>query len=134
MDELLGLAPKEVKLSQIAKMMLEQHDQDDWGQKITVIVDEPSYGSMWIHLDDEEVREERDKYRCKYRLLVREDGSISGFYIADRDFKGEHHYARWIGRFHGIEQKLRAYHACGTKLIIDKDQVENQHRGVVSDD
>jgi hypothetical protein len=29
----------------------------------------------------------------------------------------------WIGRAHGLEQKLRAYVACGTKIVVDEDCV-----------
>ncbi|QSR18453.1 hypothetical protein [Novosphingobium sp. KA1] len=118
MDELLGLAPKEVKLSEIADLMREHHEGEGYGPVITVIVEHNEYGSAWLYLDEEAHHERRDKYKCKHSILVGRDGVISSARTADRDVsKG------WIGRAHGLEQKLRAYVACGTKIILDEDDV-----------
>lgn len=120
MDELLKLAPKEVKLSEIAAYMLKSHEEEgDWGPRITVDVERNDYGSTWIKLDDEEALERRDLYKAKFRLLVDKDGRISGFYAGEDKVSAK----SWIGAAYGIEQKLRAYVACGTKLIIDEDAV-----------
>jgi hypothetical protein len=126
MDELLGLAPKEVKLSEIAEYMLEEFKEGDhWGDCITVIVEETRYGSTWVFLDAEKHHEDRDKYRCKFRMQVSEGGEIHGAYVGDSDFARDNHGKRdkWIGRAHGLEQRLRAYVACGTKIILDTDAV-----------
>lgn len=121
MDELLGLAPKEVKLSAIAEDMLApRRERGDWGDElITVIVEHNEYGSSWIYLDPDEHHPDRDKYRCPHRLLVGKDGAISGATIAGQDTTKATH----IGRAYGFEQKLRAYVACGTKLILDENDV-----------
>lgn len=120
MDELLSLAPAEVKLSQIAEEMLQKHKDDGaYGEVITVIVDTNEYGSTWVYLDEDEVLSTSEKYRCAHRLLVNKDGSISAATIGGKDTKKTQH----IGRSYGLDQKLRAYVACGTKLILDEDFV-----------
>lgn len=119
MHELLGLAPTEVKLSEIAKDMIERHD-GEYGELITVIVERNDYGTCWVYLDDEEVRRVDEKYRCPHRLGVGKDGKIFSATIAGHDTKKAIH----IGPTYGFEQKLRAFVACGTKLILDEDYVE----------
>jgi len=118
MEELLKLAPKEVKLSEIADLMRQEHSEEAYGPVITVIVEHTEYRSTWIYLDEDEHRERRDKYKCKHSILVSEDGKISSARTSERE-TGKN----WIGRAHGLEQKLRAYVACGTKIIIDEDAV-----------
>ncbi len=117
MEELLKLAPKEVKLSEIAASMID--GKEGYGPVITVIVHRTEYGSTWIYLDEEEVIEERNKYRCRHRLLISEDGRISGAYVGERELKRD----SYIGRVYGLEQRIRAYVACGTKIILDEDFV-----------
>lgn len=118
MEDLLKLAPKEVKLSQIADEMRERYEGEGYGPVITVIVEHNDYGSTWLYLDEETHHERRDKYKCKISVLVSKDGTISSARTDDRDVgKG------WIGRAYGLEQKLRAYVACGTKIILDEDAV-----------
>jgi len=117
-EELLHLAPKTVKISEIAELMLENHKGDGaYGEVTTFIIGEMSYKSRWLYLDDENVIDEKDKYSCKYRLLVGDDGLISTAYIGERSVKS----SNWIGRSYGFEQRLRAYVACGTKLEFDTD-------------
>jgi hypothetical protein len=118
MEELLKLAPKEVKLSEIAGFMRESHDGDSYGDVITVIVERSEYRSTWIYLDEEAHYERRDKYKCRHSILLSEDGTISSARTSERDVGKS-----WIGRAHGLEQKLRAYVACGTKIVIDEDHV-----------
>jgi hypothetical protein len=119
MDELLGLAPKAVKLSAIADSMRQAHEGEGYGPVITVIVEETRYGSRWLFLDDEHHHEVRDKYKCKHRLMIADDGRITGGWINDKDTKA----SGWIGRSYGLEQKLRAYIACGTVIELDEDYV-----------
>jgi hypothetical protein len=120
MQELLSLAPKEVKLSEIADAMRERHEGEAYGPVITVIVDESQHGSTWVYLDDEMHHSHRDKYKCRFRMLVSGDGELSGAYVGENKHLPKE---QWIGRAHGLEQKLRAYVACGTKIIIDEDHV-----------
>lgn len=120
MQELLKLAPETIKLSEIAKDMLERHDGDAYGDVITVICEdaEPDR-ARWIYLDEDEHFEERDKYKCKIRILLSGDNTISGAYVGEHKYKSE----GWIGRSYGLEQSVRAWLACGTKIIPDIDFV-----------
>lgn len=119
MDELLSLAPREVKLSEIAKQMLDEHADDEWGDLITVIVEDDTHGYSRVYLDERGVYEERDKYKCRYRLGVDGKGKIYSASIDDRDLKSSQH----IGRSYGVGQMIRAYVACGTTIILDVDSV-----------
>lgn len=119
MDELLNLAPKEVKLSAIADEMRQEHEGDAYGPVITVIVEHTNYDSAWLYLDDENVYEARDKYKCTHRLLISKDGTVSSATIDDRDIKSTQH----IGPSFGLGQKIRSWVACGTRIILDEDAV-----------
>jgi hypothetical protein len=117
--ELLNIAPAEIKLSQIAQDMIEGRHDDGYGEVITVIVERNEYRSTWLYLDEDEHRPERDKYGCKHRLLLNEDGSISSATIDNRDLKNTQH----IGRNWGLGDRIRAYYAAGTRIILDDDAV-----------
>lgn len=121
MDELLKLAPKEIRLSEIAAEMLKGHRDDGaWGELITVIVEHSDHIGAWVYLDEEEVLKESDKHRCRYRLGIDPAGKIFSASIWGLEMK-ERNY---IGRSYGFEQKLRSYVACGTKIILDEEFVE----------
>ncbi|MBP8235697.1 MAG: hypothetical protein KAY22_25715 [Rhizorhabdus sp.] len=121
MDELLGLAPKEVKLSAIADYMREQYENGEhYGPVITVIVEEKRHDSTWVYLDDEKHHAPRDWHRCRFSLLIRGDGTIASASVgSNTDELGR----KRIGRAVGVEQRLRAYVACSTKIILDEDAV-----------
>lgn len=120
MEELLSLAPKEIKLSKIAEEMCEQHRDEGYGEVITVIVERTEYGSTWIYLDEENAYDRSDKYRCAVRMLINKDGTVSSAAIEGKD---PNKRVQWIGRSYGLEQKVRAYVACGTVIEIDEDDV-----------
>lgn len=118
--ELLNIAPAEIKLSQIAKEMIEcQHGGDGYGEVITVIVEHNDYGSTWLYLDEEQHHADRDKYQCRHSLLLNKEGMISRARLDKRDLKDTQH----IGRDYGLPDKIRAYYAAGTKIIVDEDAV-----------
>jgi hypothetical protein len=120
MDELLKLAPKTIKLSEIADEMRKGHEGgDSYGEVITVEVKHSDYGSTWIYLDEETHHERRAEFEASHRLLVGKDGTISGGWLDNRPLKDTNH----IGRSYGLSQRLRAYVACGTKITIDEDAV-----------
>jgi len=119
MAELLNLAPKEIKLSEIADEMRKEHE-DGYGPVITVILDHHDYGSTSIYLDDRDVHEYKDKHRCEYTMHVGSDGKILGATLREKDLKST---AR-IGRDYGLGQKIRAWYACGTTIILDEDAVQ----------
>lgn len=120
--DLLNIAPAEIKLSEIAKGMIEWRsgfDNNDYGDVITVIVGDSSYGSTWLYLDEREHRPERDKHSCPHRILLKEDGTISSATIDNVDLKTTQH----IGKAYGLSDQIRAYYAAGTKIILDEDNV-----------
>lgn len=123
MDELLKLAPKEVKLSEIAEEMLEYNREFGEGG-ITVIVERDDYGYSTIYLDERTsdkygLQGPGRKHDCRYSLSVDKYGKI---YTARIDKKDVRDVER-IGRSYGIGQKISAYVACGTTMIIDEDDV-----------
>lgn len=119
MEELLNLAPKEITLSKIADEMRERHDGTEWGDVITVHVEARNYGSTWVYLDDETHHERRAEYECPHALLIREDGTIAAARVDKRALND----TQWVGRSHGLAQKIRAYAACGTRIVLDEDNV-----------
>ena len=119
MEELLHLAPKEVKLSQIANEMRKRHEGEGWGPVITVEVQRTEYGSAWVYLDEGEHHDSRAEHQAEHRLLIGKDGVITGGWIDHRPMQD----GQYVGRSYGLAQKIRAYVACGTKIILDEDAV-----------
>ncbi len=118
MDELLKLAPKEVKLSEITEEMLQPFKDDgDHGEVITVLVEHADRGYTHIFLDNSPGCE---KYRCTHQLHIDPEGQIYSAVIDNVDTKKKQR----IGRSYGLDQKLRAFVACGTKIILDEDNVQ----------
>lgn len=121
MEALLHLAPQEIKLSVIADGMIKDgyHDSD-YGEVITVILEEPTFGSSrWLYLDDEHHYEDRDKHKCSYSILIDKDGKVASATIRGRSISDHKH----VGRDFGLGQKIRAWHACGTVIELDIDSV-----------
>jgi hypothetical protein len=119
MEELLSLAPKEVKLSSIAEDMLKKHEGEAYGPVITVIVERTDSGSAWVYLDEDVVHNDRAKSCAAIRLLVTKEGTVASATINGRNTKKIDH----IGRAYGLEQKVRAWVACGTVITLDEDNV-----------
>jgi hypothetical protein len=119
MDELLNLAPKEIKLSEIAAEMRKRHEGEGYGEVITVMVEHNAYGSINVYLDEDEAHAARDMHKSEVRLHIGTDGKILGATMRGRDFKATND----IGRSYGLSQKIRAYFACGTTIILDEDAV-----------
>jgi hypothetical protein len=117
--ELLSLAPATVKLSEIADGMRKRHEGENYGPVITVIVEPNDYGSTWVYLDENEVRDRRDKYRCDYRMLISDAGKIASATLLEADVNS----TTTLGRTYGLGQLIRAYYACGTVIEIDEDAV-----------
>lgn len=121
MDKLLKLAPKEIKLSEIAEEMLEGAKAEEL-DGITVIVGSESYGSRYIYLDERNQYTDREKYKCSHSLLVGSDGSIFSATVDGKNTTD----TKTIGIGYGLGQKIRAWVACGTKLIIDEEDVQTE--------
>lgn len=116
MDELLGLAPKEILLSKIVEEMVDD-SAVEYGPAVTCIVGETQYGSTWVYLDKD--KPNCRPYDCQISMLVRTDGTIASASINGQPLKTN----QVIGRSYGLDQKLRAYVACGTKITLDEDNV-----------
>ena len=128
MTELLSLAPKTIKLSQIVNEYKESATFLDHGlesvscgeELVTFIIDEnrnDSYSSRWVYLGD---KPEIDKHRCRVRLLLSADGTIAGATFDGKELNG----GRSIGHSYGFEQKIRAYYAAGTIIEIDERDID----------
>lgn len=121
MEQLLNLAPKEIKLSKIADDMRESRDEDGWGEVITVIVEHSDSVSGYTHiyLDDRQVLRRSEKYSCRYSLALDRDGKIYNAKVNGHDLQS----LKIVGRGFGLDQCIRAWVACGTRIIVDEDAV-----------
>jgi len=126
MEELLKIAPKTIKLSEIAAEMRKRHEGEAHGDVITCHVEETEYGSWWVYLDEDEHLDRvkpswggRDYKSADIRLLIGKDGLISSATINGRDVKDAKHFST----SYGLDQRIRAYFACGTIIEIDEDNV-----------
>ncbi|WP_242183308.1 hypothetical protein [Sphingomonas sp. CARO-RG-8B-R24-01] len=119
MDELLNLAPKEIKLSEIAADMCKRHEGDGYGEVITVIVEHSDYGTATVYLDEEQVLAEHDRRRSEVQLHIGKDGKLLSATMRGRDLKT----TDYVGRSYGLNQKIRAYFACGTTITLDEAAV-----------
>lgn len=119
MAEILKLAPKEVKLSELVKTMIAECDrQDRWGSSVTCIVDESGTpGYRWIYLDQDR---EKSKHSCEAQLGVDPDGKIYHLVIDRKDAKT----TVVLGAYEAWKKQLFAAYCCGSKLIADEDFVD----------
>lgn len=113
MNDLLSLAPKTIKLSQIVKEMLDDNDIDF---EVYCKVEHTDYSSTWVFLHPSPCDR---KYEADAQILIREDGTIASATLGGKDMKA----IKSFGRTWGIEQKVRAYYACGTIIELDEDYV-----------
>jgi hypothetical protein len=117
-QEILGTAKEEYKLSELVKEMVEQDckDLDDLGYEeykyITVNV-EQKYGSTYIYLDPED--EHVSSYRCKYKIVLNEDGTVWYTEIGDRKFDNKF----IMGALYGFDAILFKLFTRKSKVIID---------------
>ncbi|MCM2441159.1 hypothetical protein HGO34_15665 [Agrobacterium vitis] len=122
MDEILSIAPKELKLSQVVEKLVEDakesrlyHSHD----RVTCRV-ERTDGTMseWcdIYLDRNRTEAPKD---CQARLTVTGDGKIFRMVIDGRDASKTIHF----GAYSEWEKLLFSAFACGSTLIIDEDNV-----------
>lgn len=116
MEEILGLAPKEVRLSALVAEMVENSSRE-YGECVSCIVETTEYDSAWVYLDEQEPNLTRRD--CDITLLVSKDGKISSATIGGKSLKDTTSF----GRNYGIGQKLRALYACGSKIILDESAV-----------
>lgn len=118
MAELLQLAPKTIKLSEIVEQMRTERHGDEPGEKCTRIVERSEYGSVHVYLDDFEAG--LSKHRCDVSIFVGKDGLISSAGVGSRGLKDR----ASIGGRYGLEQRIRSFYACGTLIEIDEEDVD----------
>lgn len=125
MVELLKMAQKEVKLSEIAEEMVKARREDgDYGPDlITCIVEETDYGYQHVYLDPRNHFTAREKWQCDYQLGIDKEGRIYSAKLSGVEYKTGKPNAYAIGRAYGWDQKFRAMVACNTKVIVDEMDV-----------
>ncbi|MEO7466516.1 MAG: hypothetical protein ABIV36_05855 [Sphingobium limneticum] len=123
MAELLSLAPKEIKLSEIADGMRERYKvRNDYayGPIISVVVEEsetiPGYYRIGLDEDDADRRTLR---ACDYEIAIDKEGKIYSATLEGRSLKDTSR----LGRNWGMDQLIRGWYACGTTIIVDEDAV-----------
>jgi hypothetical protein len=126
LDEVLRAAPKTIKLSELLVKLAEGHEdtaRDGRWSHATMLIERTEYGSRWVYLDPEP-RNEREKYRFKWRLLVHDDGEISR--VSGDDAEGSKR-TLLAGRRYGMEGLLFQLHAGKTRLELDRDPGLHEH-------
>ncbi|OPA77453.1 hypothetical protein BVG16_13425 [Paenibacillus selenitireducens] len=116
MQELLGTAKEEYKLSDLIKQMVEDDCELDelWYEdykEITVIVEE-KYGNQYIYIDPEE---EKDWYECKYMIALNKDGTVWRSDVDKKNFENR----VIMGGIYGLERMIFQMWTRKSKLIID---------------
>lgn len=116
LEQLLSGGAKEtIKLSELVeglKQWAVGRDQDT--RRVTVILDDSSYGSRWIYLDR---HPDKPKYECAFRLLIGQDDGIASLWLEGEDPKT----SLFIGTLFEFEKDLFAMYVNKTKVIIDTE-------------
>lgn len=146
LTDILKIAPKKIRLSEITGKMLEDHSSD-YGEVITCIIeneqesDDNFWGPSWtVYLDDEQHTEApRDaKVKLRIRHGIRDKsgppshklttGTIWSIEADGRRVTADKN-AGWYGTFrrphevYGLPERLLAYYAAGTIIEIDEDNI-----------
>ncbi|SFB62720.1 hypothetical protein SAMN05216312_12248 [Cohnella sp. OV330] len=122
MDRLLADVKPEYKLSELINKWKADanEDREHDGENFSYHNDGTSYSSTWIHFDPEPGK---DKYECDYKVLVREDGTLSALRIGDEEIKTK--TIMW--GLHGIGNDLFKIYAHGSRLIIDENRIDTYY-------
>jgi hypothetical protein len=119
LQEILGTAEEEYKLSKLIKEMVEQDCEDnleDLGyeeyHEITVIV-EDKYGSKYVYLDPSE--DDVTWYQCKYQITLDDDGTVRRVEIGDKSFDNK----VIMGGLYGFDATLFKMWTRKAKVVID---------------
>jgi|GEM_PF-1543851 len=112
--DILKIAPKELKLSDLVEAMIEDIDAGErYGTHITLIAEaSESVDGYWhVYLDEEEGRR---KYDCAVQIAVDSNGKIYSLKCGGRDAKG----TIIMGPLHGYQKMIFSAYACGSKFIV----------------
>jgi hypothetical protein len=130
-QELLGTAKEEYKLSELIKELMEDEGEEylnelgpDEYHEISLHV-KPYYLSSdkekpWLTYIYFDLDSNVDQYSCKYRLTLDENGIVTSIQIKDTTFDN----STIMGKLYGIEKTLFQIYTRGAKVIVD--DVETQ--------
>ncbi|MRX32775.1 hypothetical protein [Aminobacter sp. MDW-2] len=124
MDEILSLAPKELKLTDVVEALREEIDvQDRYGSSFTCIVEESTavLGYWHIYLDKEQ---KTRKHECELQFAICSEGRIYSLTCDRKDAKT----VIVMGAMHGFKKMVFAAYCCGSKFIVD-DAEPSTHIG-----
>ena len=147
LTDILRIAPKTIRLSQIADAMREDHE-GDYGEVITCHVEDDDrhedndfWGPSWtVYLDDRE--HHRDPKNASVRLRISHGvrdkdgppkheittGTIWHIHDDERSVttgagQGWHGTFRRPNKVYGLAERMLAYYAAGTIIEIDEDNI-----------
>lgn len=118
MQELLQIAPKELKFSSVIEKMTEHAKEmgdRPWG-KIAVFVEESDWNKECYHVGIDPDGDTLKRYNCETQFFVDPEGKISSLTTNRRDV------AKVVGiaPYWGYQKMIFSAYACGSKLIMDK--------------
>lgn len=116
MNEILSIAPKELKFSELVQAIVDHASEDmrnRYGTSITCIVEENErYGGHEIWLDKDENVEKRE---CEIRITVSKDGAVLSINVDKKDPK----ITVRMGPMWGYQKMIYGAYCCGSKIIMD---------------
>ncbi|MBX4920952.1 hypothetical protein HJA76_14755 [Rhizobium bangladeshense] len=118
MDDLLRIAPKEIKFSEIINSMVEhakEYEGKGWG-KIAVFVEESDYSERCYHVGIDPDGDQRKRYDCDTQFYVDAQGKISSLTVNRRDVSK----VIGIAPYWAYQKMIFSAYACGSKLIMDE--------------
>lgn len=116
MDEILSIAPKELKFSALVEAIVKHASEDmreRYGTSITCIVEHnEKYDWHEVWLDCEDGTDKRD---CEIRFTVGKDGDILSCSLDNKNPKTTVR----MGGMWGYQKMLFGAYCCGSKIIMD---------------
>ncbi|MBD8689346.1 MULTISPECIES: hypothetical protein [unclassified Rhizobium] len=118
MQELLQIAPKELKFSAVIEKMTEHAKEmgdRPWG-RIAAFIEESEYSTGHYHVGIDPDGDTLKRYNCETQFYVDSSGKISSLHVDRRDV------AKGIGiaSYWGYQKMIFSAYACGSKLIMDE--------------
>jgi hypothetical protein len=119
MNEILSIAPKELKLSDLVEAIVKKASEDlsdRYGTSVTCIVEQNERYPDWydIYLDEEEDKPKRD---CEIQISLISDGKIHSIKIDGKDPKTTIR----MGAMWGYQKMIFGAYCCGSKFIVDTE-------------
>ncbi len=118
MDEILSIAPKELKFSKLVEEVVKNASEnmhDRYGTYITCIVEHDDRYADWINvwLDSGQNVDKRD---CEIRFTVSKDGALLSCHLDGKDPKKTIR----MGGMWGYQKMIFGAYCCGSKVIMDE--------------